>query len=312
MPSQFIRQVNLIVSNASKGLDLSAFRIVFMTSQSDFQTLNTMKARVYNLSDETSRQIQKEYSDVTLQAGYKDGNLAIIFKGTIKQVKRGRESQTETYTEIFAADGDDFYTYGTVNKTLAAGWTQKDAIAAATQAGGGTLGTVKFASILNPAPRGKVMYGMARLQLQRSAASTLTAWSIQNGKVTVTPITGYSDGEVVVINSATGMVGLPEQTEDGLSVACLLNPKIVIGTQIQIDQKSVQKASIPNDAQFLSLPKDQLDKTDFYPPTADDGFYKVLASEHEGDTRGNDFLTHIIALAIDKTAPQDSSVKASG
>lgn len=312
MPTQFIRKVTLIVAGATDGLDLSQFRITFQTSQSDFQTPNTMRARVYNLSDNTAQKIQKEYSSVTLQAGYKDGDVAIIFDGTIKQVKRGRESPVDTYVDIFAADGDIFYNQGVVNKTLAAGWTQKDVVTAAAQSGGAGIGNIKFTSILNPAPRGKVLFGMSRIQMRNATNSTQTSWSIENGKVVVTPITAYRDGEAVVLNSATGMIGLPEQTEDGLSVLCLLNPKIKIGTQLQIDQKSVQRANIPNDVAFLALPKDQLDKTDFFPPVADDGFYKVLVAEHRGDTRGNDYYTDIIALSIDKSAPQDKSVKAAG
>lgn len=314
MSSQFIREVTLIVADGASGLDLSQFRITFQTTQSDFQTLNTLRCRIYNLSDDTAQQIQKEYSKITLSAGYLNGDSAVIFDGLIKQVKRGRESQTETYVEIFAADGDLFYTFGTINKTLAAGWTQETVAKSAAQDSSKPvdIGNLKFTSILNPAPRGKVMYGMARLQLRKVSNSTQTSWSVQNGKLTITPITGYQDGEAVVINSATGLIGLPEQTEDGLALTTLLNPRIQIGTQIQVDQASIQTASIPNDIQFLSLPKDQLDKTAFFPPTSADGFYKALAAEHRGDTRGNDFYTDIIALAIDKSAPPDTSVKAAG
>lgn len=312
MARQFIRKVDLIVEGASDGLDMSKFRITFRTSQSDFQTLNTLRANIYNLSKETSQRIQKEYTKVTLQAGYEDGDVAIIFKGSIKQVKRGRESQTDTYTEIFAADGDLFYTQGTVNKTLAAGWTQKDIPKAVAEGGDIEVGDVKFTSIMNPAPRGKVLYGMSRLQMQTLARSTQTAWSIQDGKITVLPITAYREGEAVVINSATGMIGLPQQTEEGIAVRCLLNPKIKIGTAIQLDNESIQTATIPNDAAFLSLPKDKLDKTPFYPPLSDDGFYKALVAEHTGDTRGNDYFTDIISLAIDKTASKDKAVKAAG
>lgn len=311
MPSQFIRAVTLLVEGASDALNLSEFRIVFEVSQSDYQTLNTMKATVYNLSDDTAQKIQKEYTKVTLQAGYQNGNIAVLFQGSIKQVKRGREDQTNTYIDIFAADGDVWYTNGAVNKTLAAGWQQEDVVKALAS-DDVSIGDVKFASVLNPLPRGKVMYGMNRIIMRKTMASSLSAWSIQGGKLTVSPITGYTDNEAVVINSATGMIGLPEQTEDGLKVTCLLNPKIVIGTQIHIDQKSIQTGSIPNDPGFLSLPKDQLDLTNFYPPTSSDGFYKVFVAEHRGDTRGNDYYTDLVLLSIDKTQPVDKAVKAAG
>lgn len=312
MASQFIRKVTLIVANASDGLDLSEFRIVFETTQSDTQTLNTMKARVYNLSDDTVKNIQKEYTDVTLQAGYEGGSQAVIFQGSIKQTKRGRENPTETFLDIFAADGDTFYIFGAVNKTLSAGWKQDEVVQSIADAAAVDLGTVKFASQLNPAPRGKVMYGMARDQLRKVSNSTQTFWSIQKGQITVIPITSYLDGQAVVLNSASGLIGLPEQTEDGLSVTCLLNPKIEPGTQIQVDQEVIQRGSIPNDKIWLVNDKSALDKVNFFPPLSDDGFYKVFSAEHRGDTRGNEYYTDIIALAIDKSAPQDKSVKAQG
>ena len=125
---QYIRRCNLLVSKANgDGLDLGSLRVVFKIKKSDAQTPNTAEIRVYNLSENTAKQIQKEFTQVTLQAGY-ESNYGVIFAGNIKQVRMGRENGVETYIDIAAGDGDDAYNYAVVNTTLAAGASHTDAM----------------------------------------------------------------------------------------------------------------------------------------------------------------------------------------
>ncbi len=58
-----------------------------------------------------------------MQAGYESGAYGIIFKGTIKRIKTGRESAIDSFLEIMAADADEAFNFAFVNKTLAAGAT---------------------------------------------------------------------------------------------------------------------------------------------------------------------------------------------
>jgi hypothetical protein len=83
--------------------------------------------------------------------------------------------------------------------------------------------------------RGKTAFGMSRLATADLAKRTNTRWSIQNGVLTLVPITGYLPGQAVQINSATGMIGTPEQTEGGIMIRCYLNPFINIGQLVQIN-----------------------------------------------------------------------------
>ncbi|MGC8165472.1 hypothetical protein ACP3WT_28400, partial [Salmonella enterica] len=68
----------------------------------------------------TRQRIEQEFTRIVLQAGYA-GNYGIIFDGSVKQVRRGRENQTDTYLDITAADGDSAYNFAVVNTSLAAG-----------------------------------------------------------------------------------------------------------------------------------------------------------------------------------------------
>jgi hypothetical protein len=107
------------------GLDIH-----FTVRRGDISTPNSADIRIYNLNPDTANAIgTREFKRVTLKAGY-PGNFGLIFSGEIKQVRIGRESATDTFVDISAADGDSAYNYSAMALTLAAGSTPKDAVAA--------------------------------------------------------------------------------------------------------------------------------------------------------------------------------------
>ncbi|HDR9022689.1 TPA: hypothetical protein QDB09_003243 [Burkholderia vietnamiensis] len=305
---QFGRKVSLIIGfDSGESLDLSELRIVFRVQRGDLQTPNSARIRVYNVSDNTAQKVEREYSRVVLQAGY-EGNYGIIFDGSLVQVRRGRESQTDTYLDITAADGDMAYNFAVVNTTLAAGSTPEDHVKVCTAAMGQFGVAEGYRPDLGgrPLPRGKVMFGMARDYLETVARSTQTLWSIQDGKVQIVPETSYVPGEIPDINYKSGMVGLPQQTQNGITVKMLLNPGVKIGRLIHLNNASVQQYEYgvgiqdqPNNGMIATQNKFN-----------SDAFYYVMTNEHWGDTRGNDWYTEVICLAVDATAGVDLSNKA--
>lgn len=302
---QYLRKCTLIVAGASgDGLDLSPMRIVFKTKKSDAQTPNTAEIRVYNLAPATAKQIREEFKTVTLQAGY-ESNYGIIFTGNIKQVRFGRENGTDTYIDIAAGDGDDAYNFAVVNTTLAAGAKQSDQIAAAGRAMEGRGVGVGYVAETGAAalPRGKVMYGMARDYLRQSAEASETTWSVQDGKLQLVSLTGTLPNQAVVLNSKSGLIGTPEQTNDGIKARCLLNPLLKIGGKVMIDEKDVAEAKLPDTEKGADANKPA--------SIASDGQYRVLTIEHSGDTRGNDWYSDIVCLDVDETAPAGKQVKKS-
>ncbi len=311
MTDQYLRKWGLVVSSGEDGIDLSALRIQFNVTQADAETPNTAVIKVFNVAKTTADRIQNEFQKVKLQAGYEGGQLGVIFDGTIKQIKRGRDSGTDTYVTIYAADGDQAYNFSVVSKSLAAGSSlrnQLDAVAEATKKNGvtaapnipsslGTGGTL---------PRGKVLFGMARERLTDIAASSGTTWSIQNGEIVMIPLTGYLADEIVAINSRTGMILVPTATDAGIEVDVLLNPLMKIGTRVQIDNSSVNQTTIKQQGfpryGDLSFPAN----------VTEDGIYRVLVVEHVGDTRGTPWYSHLTCLAVDASSPPGTSVQADG
>lgn len=298
MADQYLRKFSLVVSAGSKGLDLSDMQVRFTVTQNDVQTPNGAAIRIYNLSDATSQKIEKEFTHVTMQAGYQTGNYGTIFEGTIVQVRRGKENPTDTYLDIIGADGDEAYISGIVNSALAAGSTFKDrvdAIGKALEPAGVKVGYVAEMPD-DKLPRGKVLYGAARDHLDDIANATGTRWSIQAGQLQFISIEGYLPGEAVVLNSLTGMIGLPEQTADGIRARCLLNPKIKVGGRVQIDNKSIQKQQLDTSVGGVA-------NNAFIPSIADDGFYRTLVVEYEGDTRGNPWYSNLVMVKVDAASP---------
>ncbi len=263
-------------------------------------TPNVADIRVYNLKEETALLIKQRLNPtasnpnrgrVILQAGY-ESNFGVIFQGNIYQIIIGRESATDTFVDIVAGDGSQAYNFAVVNTTIAAGATPANQVTAATDAmtkKGVTAGNV---GDMPPEqlPRGKVMFGDAKNYLRNVAQSTDKTWSIQDEKITFVPNKSYLPGVAVVLTAKTGMIGTPNQTNEGVNVKCLLNPNIKIGGRIQIDNASIARLKVnlssPNSAENIPAPINA------------DGVYFVLVQEHQGDTRGVDWYTTLICLSV--------------
>lgn len=323
---QFGRAASLIVSGpGGTGINLSelsstseGLRFKFEVNASDVETPNTAIIRVYNLSEETTRKVIGEYNAVALNAGY-GFNSAQIFKGTIKQFRRGKERNVDSFLDILASDGDLAYNFAVINKSVQAGSTPQQQINQLASAFQSVVSGQQITVDPNapfyltehsfPLPRGKVMFGLVRDYMRDLADTNQVRWSIQNGVVTLIPIAGYLPSEAVTMNSQTGMIGSPEATEQGIVVQCLLNPLIKVGTAIQLNNQDITTTTIKDqlfpgytDLTFVA-------KVD---STAPDALYRVIVVEHRGDTRDSDWYSRLICLLIDQSSPAATSVSTYG
>lgn len=304
MGQQYGRLISLIASTDAKGLDLSQLRIRFKIKQWDLQTPNHAIIRLSNVAPATVQLLQQEFTRITLQVGYEGGALGTIFDGNIIQVFDGRESNVDTVVTIIAADGDEGYNFAVTSQTLAAGSTPTQQVQAAVAnfngygVKQGYVGPLPTAQL----PRGKVMFGMTRDVMRQLSRSSGANWSIQNGQVNVMPITGYLPGDVVVLNSDSGLIGFPQQTQDGITARCLINPQIRSGGRIQINNADIIKAQVSPAYTALN----------FLPRVSDDGFYRVIVQEFSGDTRGNDWYADLICIALDDAVTPGLAAKGYG
>ena len=292
---QYLRRAQLTIGTSQgDALDVSQLRLRFSIAAGDVQTPKTLDVRVYNLSDATAQLIQQEGAPVRLSVGYGDGALATIFNGNTMFIRRGRESPVDTYLDLVCADGDAAYIGAVVNTTLAAGHTAMD-VAKACVASMNPYGvTLAPTAALpdTPAPRGRALYGMARSPLRDVTKTAGASWFIEDGKVNIMPAVGYRSDEAVVITSATGMIGIPQQTPDGIAVRTLLNPRLRVNGKVQIANKDIQKTRVGTSNQEKIA-------AGLLPRVSEDGFYRILLVQHRGDTRGEEWFSDLVCIAGD-------------
>lgn len=270
-------------------LDLSDLHVQFHVYQAETSIPNWATIRVFNLSDATLSRVQGEFQYIHLAVGY-GGNVATLFKGQIRQFNAGRRvNATDTFIDFVCQDGDEGYNWSFVNQTLAAGWTYDDVRGVAHKAFGeydltpgyqDTLPGVKF-------PRGKVLYGAARDHMDSITDNTGISWSIFNGNLVGVKLTGSLPQEAISLTPSTGLINLPQQTVDGITLRCLINPKIRYGSLIHLDNQDIQTASV-NIAYGA---------VNYIPGFDKNGLYHVYCANHTGDTRGNDWYSDIICVA---------------
>ena len=294
MARQWIRAVHLTAEGGGGKIDLSTLRIRFTIQEHAIQSPATLNAIVTNVSKSTMRRFEaKEFTKVTLSAGYGE-NESVIFKGSIIYANSGRETPTETYLRLQCLDGDAAYNFGVVNKTLGAGATGKDqydALLEAMKPFGIEKGHVTDAVAKLKFPRPLVMYGQVKDFLRTLAHSTDATWAIRQGKLDMVGKLETKPGDTVVLNAATGMIGMPERGQQGIVVRALLNPQIAVCRKIKLDNASINTAAF--DATLLGQIKSSL-----VPDLDSDGLYKVLKLETEGDTRGNAFYMTMWCVAL--------------
>jgi len=309
--NQFLRQYSLVLAGqAGEAIDLSELHFTFQVHANDTETPNTAYIRVYNVSDATINRVIKEYDTVQLQAGYQGGNFSQIFNGVVKQFRRGRERNVDSYLDIAAADGDPNYNFGVVNTTFAAGASAQEQLNTYAKAMGLPVDPNASSFLLGGVllnPRGKTAFGLARVYMRDLAETHGVRWSIQNGVLTLIPITGYLPGTIVEINSATGMIGVPEATDDGIHIQTLLNPTFKVGGRVRIRNRDINQTTIVN--QFF--PNYATPPT-FVARVTEDGDYRILVIEHEGDTRGQSWYTNLTCLSLDPSSTPNMSVSPFG
>lgn len=266
---QYSRRWSLyIASKGGDALDLSGLKCVFSISKKDAQSPNEARFVLFNISKQNSEMLKKSFEKITVSAGYPN-NFGIIFSGNVKSYTFGRD-RTELYLDIKAGDGDKAYNYSVISKSLAAGATPDNIVQELSNAMGVPVG---FKSELDnrALPRGKVMYGRPQEFMREQSDGQGCTWSIQDGEILMLKRTAVKEGEAVLLTPKTGLIGVPTQTDVGVTGKCLLNPKLQIGAAVKLESEYTESLN---------------------------GEYRLIKVTHKGDTRGNDWYTEFTALSL--------------
>lgn len=325
MSNQFVRRCELLlISTTGKALDLSAFRIKFTVEAMDTEHPNSAAIRVYNLDPGTVNKIQHEFQYVTLNAGYVNGAYGTIFVGTLKQFRFGKEDPVTTFLDLLAADTDIQVNNSFIAATLAAGHTAVDVFAACQDAmnkAGKAANPTAPPLVTNPQntnpssklyiphlsggaqinPRGKVLYGYPKNYIGSTAARLQCTWSIQNGQMQFIPYSGFLAGETIELSQLTGVIGIPEITNEGIKIKALINPGFKVGATVRLNDRLLnQVINAAGNANAYNSYKE----IPLYATVGRDNLYRIYVVEWEGDTRGQPWYADLICLAVDGTSQQ--------
>ncbi|MEB6632723.1 hypothetical protein [Kluyvera cryocrescens] len=338
MSQNWMRHFELqLVDENGKGIDLSDFKVTFTIDWFNISSASRVGTfKIYNLSSDTAnRIIEKEFSKVRLIAGYDgiasevsssnvgvardvdaeavsqaDGrNYGLLFTGDLRYAVTGKDNPVDSYVLIQACDTDLAFSTAITVQTLAAGYTVADvnrALMKDFEAKGASEG-ITTAMPATVFPRGRVLFGSTRKLMDNVADQCGATWQFVDGQRQMVAKNEYVH-EAIVLNSATGLIGMPQQTiGNGVNVRALINPNIRVNGLIQLDQASVFRTALSNNdiamagGQITDQNTDgniTLSGTTSQPASiATDGVYIVRGIMYTGDTRGPAWYMDMMCFA---------------
>lgn len=345
MSANWKRYFELVLED-KKGasIKLSDFKVNFTItlSASENNTGSEAIVSVYNLNADTkNRLIKGEYASLRIVAGYSGlgtdephssdefspdagqtggNNYGQIFSGDIRyawsgMADAGKANGIDRCLTIQAIDGHKGILETTLNTTVAAGY-DINAIYTLMMKNFDPFGITAGVTGKMPEtrfPRGRVLYRAAHQVIDNLAAQCQASWQIVDNKLQMVPTDNYID-RVVVLNTQTGLIGMPVLTADSaVTMTCLINPNIRLLGLVQIDQGMLRRARETSATAMMQdaknrrdVPPDKNQEKDEKPiSVAADGVYIVKAIKWTGDTRGQEWYMALTCEPRD----QQTSVK---
>lgn len=269
-----------------------SLRVSFRIEKKLLSVFQFAEVTIYNLSSNTETDIFKNGRYITLEAGYEDGSYGVIFKGPIRQQIRGKEDAVTYFLKLYCVDGDDLLNLGFCNLVLSANQDQRTIINQIAR-----NSTVPFDIAfqgdnqeVQTSVRGKVVFGPP-LDALRSVSKDINAnFYVDGGQGKVSKIEQGPPPIVPELNASTGLIGMPQQADQGIMFRTLLIPEIVIDSWVHINNQLIIQQEIPFPEGLQVL----LDM---------DGLYRVFEIVYTGDTRGNDWYMDCVGISQNSNLP---------
>ncbi len=318
----YLRYCNVTAANGISfsyggSAEESGLRIRFEINAAPFLSPTIAKIMVTNpLASNARNTIVTKSVPIVIDAGYND-NHGVIFKGELKQSIYGRESPTDTLLTLYAATMDANHNYSTVSTTLPPGSTPQQHMNVALQAMPKlSPGYVDpMIDLSKPVyPRAVTLLGMARDVLLNIGKSkdAMVRYDHQDNTLIMMKQGNSLPGGPIVLNSSSGLIGMPTQSLEGIFARCLINPRIHVHSQVQIDEKDIQGGAAPiiagGTGGTTAGPQSIL------APVATDGLYTVYKVDVFGDTRSNDWYMDLAMFASNsaKSPAEAAAIAAQG
>lgn len=260
--------------------------------------------KIYNLTAATENKLIREGDRLIIEAGYDgtaekdvtnaDGTVQTetvplqygkIFDGRIIYPSRSKESNVDYILTLTAIDGDAPLNLNHISKTVNRGLNMRKVVETVCNDSEVKTPINTVSNGLSPQtlPRGKVFYGRPYDYVQDVCRGNSADYYIEDGQLNVVRLQDVAKDEALVVTPNNGLIGTPQQTQDGVSFKLLLNPAIHLGSMIQLKNVEINEVSVmPGQRQA---------------PLDDDWIYQAIEITHRGDTRGNDWYTEVIGIS---------------
>jgi hypothetical protein len=275
-------------SNEDKSL-----RVKFNIQKYGYTAVNLSTIEVYNLNLETQNLLIKNGMRVRVEAGYVNGNYGLIYDSPIFQPMWEREDNVTTKVTFRCVDCLDWITDNWVATQSEALQYQKNMVLG--MAGKSiTPINLKDSDISegmpnNQLPRSKVFFGPPMDYIRQYAQQGGTLPSVNDKDIVISRLQdalpeGAENNAIVISPGKGGLIGTPQQTQDGVTFTCLLNPNIRVFKPpmlVKLDNTIIRQAALQWGQKGFS----RLDE---------DWMYRVIGVTHVGDTRGNEWYSNVI------------------
>lgn len=278
------RKWQVIVSDLAgdKALDVSDLHIQFSLYKTMLVQPNFSTVTIFNLSPETENALIQEGYRCVVSGGYMEGaHFGELMDFNVIQPIRYKQGGTDYVLELVGMDSQIFFAYGTANFAMLRGQNSRQIISrvASTASVPAEIGVLSPNLSTKRLPRGVSVFGQAADILRQIARSEGMSYYTEGGRVNFISPQDLPTGEIIDLTPATGLLGVPQQQQYGVTARVMLNPRITIGCMVHIDNSLVQ-----NQQYSTGQPIYQLDQS---------GIYRVIQLQHVGDTRGTDWYTQI-------------------
>lgn len=236
---------------------------------------------IFNLNSPSEQNIIEQGFTVKLEAGYQSQPYGIIFEGTIFQPLWERINGIDFKLTLHCVVGLVENSSNFINLTLASGLSQREIVSRMASSARYPLDTSNV-SELGPIKqsRSSTHFGQPGETLQSIASdSEQTLW-FTNQAINIQKLLQSTSVPTLNYSPENGLVGTPQQTQDGVVMKVLLDARATLRTQIKLSV-STSIRQLPK-----SIPS--------YPTILDkDGLYVIGAVRHYGDSRGQDWYSEI-------------------
>ena len=311
----WLRKYRILITdkNDKAALDVSDLHCTFEVHKRRSQGASYAILRIYNLANDTEQLIINDGDRVIIEAGYEGtlgadqfngyvqntsfmggssapdvataGQYGVIFDGQVVYPSRYKETNTDYVLTLSCIDGNQALNYNYIQMSMNKGMNQRQIFDAVCNDGTVPVPAAHVTDGLSEQvlPRGKVFFGRTWDYVEDICRGNNALYFMDGGQVNLYKLTDVADDEALVIDPYTGLIGVPQQTTNGLNFRVLLNPSIKLMTKIKIARSEIKEATLmPGQKQL---------------PLDDEWIYQAIEVTHRGDTRGNDWYTDIVGLS---------------